>query len=167
VHGVADIDDFRSFTDIEFKQTYSVSADIETPITLSTIIIKKHLSIQSWYGKSLLEFSGDPIHVFYYLTPESLTIWRRIQSHRRFETRPPATPLPPATLPPMIPSPAPPTSTFRHSLEINISDYPKLNDETQRRAFDRQLRSTAASHKTLDILTPNMSHHPFCGYIQG
>jgi hypothetical protein len=155
LHGVIDLDDFMSFTDIDFKQTHSVSSDIDTPITLSTVSIKKLLSIQSWYNKLLLEFNGDPIHLFYSLNPESLTIWRRIESNQRFDTRPPATPLPPATLPPMIPLPAPPTSTFRHSIKINISDYPKLKDETQWRAFDRQLRSTAASHDTLDILTPN------------
>jgi hypothetical protein len=37
---------------------------------------------------------------------------------------------------------------------INMADYPKLKDETQWRAFDHKLRSTAASHDTLDILTP-------------
>jgi hypothetical protein len=116
------------------------------PISLSTVLIKKLLSIQSWYGKLLLEISGDTIHLLYYLT---LTIWQSIESHQRFESQPPATPLPPATLPPMILLPAPPTSTFRHSIKISNSDYPELKDETQWRTFDRQLRSTAASHASL------------------
>jgi hypothetical protein len=155
MHGVFDIDDFMSLHPIDFKQTYSVSTDIDTPIHLSSILIKKLISIQAWYAQIIQEFRGDPIHLFLSLTPESLTIWRRIESHQRFETRSPAMPIPPASLPPMIPSPVPPSSTFRHSIKINISDYPKLKDETQWRAFDRQLRSTAASHDTLDILTPN------------
>ena len=44
------------------------------------------------------------------------------------------------------------TSSFRNSIKINISDYPKLKDETQWRTFNRLLRATAASHDTLDVL---------------
>jgi hypothetical protein len=55
----------------------------------------------------------------------------------------------------MIPSPAPFTSIFRHSIKINISGYPKLKDETQWCAFDCELRFTAASHNTFVILSPN------------
>jgi hypothetical protein len=35
-----------------------------------------------------------------------------------------------------------------------ISDYPKLKDETQFRAFDSLLRFTAASHNKIDVLNP-------------
>jgi hypothetical protein len=44
---------------------------------------------------------------------------------------------------------------FGHSIKINISIYPKLKDETRWRAFDCQLRSTAACHYTIDVLTPS------------
>jgi hypothetical protein len=63
-------------------------------------------------------------------------------------------PLPPTPTPPVVPSSAPASSSFLHTIKINISDYPKLKDETQSHAFERQLCSTAASHNTTDILNP-------------
>jgi hypothetical protein len=52
---------------------------------------------------------------------------------------------------------APPStsSTFRHSTKINISNYPKLKEETKCRAFYGLLRFTAASHVTIDVLLPS------------
>jgi hypothetical protein len=52
-------------------------------------------------------------------------------------------------------SSAPSSSSFWHSFKANISDYPKLKDETQWRDFDHQLSCTAASHFTINILTPH------------
>jgi hypothetical protein len=52
----------------------------------------------------------------------------------------------------MVTPPAPTASSFQHSIKTNISYYPKLKDETQWPAYNCQLRSTAASHKTIDVL---------------
>jgi hypothetical protein len=46
---INDIDDFMSFTDIDFKQTYSVTSNPDIRITFSTILVKIILSVQSWY----------------------------------------------------------------------------------------------------------------------
>jgi hypothetical protein len=50
MHSINDIDDFMCFTDIDFKQTYSVTSNPDTPITLATILVNQLLSIQSWFG---------------------------------------------------------------------------------------------------------------------
>jgi hypothetical protein len=157
IHGINDIDDFMCFTDIDFKQTYSVTSDPDIPITLSTMLVKILLSFQSWYGNVQQEYHGDTIHLFYSLTTESLILWRRINSLKSFDLSTPPIPTATTPTPPVVPSstPAPASSRFWHSININISDYPKLMDETQWRVFVCQLRSTAASHNTIDILTPN------------
>jgi hypothetical protein len=76
IHGINDIDDFMCFTAIAFNQIYIVASNPDIPITLSTILSKKNLSIQSWYGHVQQNYPGDPIHIFYSLTTESLTQWR-------------------------------------------------------------------------------------------
>jgi hypothetical protein len=63
MHGVTDIDDFMSFTDIGYK-TYGVDSEPDTSLALSTILVKNLLSIQCWYGNCLQAFNGDPIHFF-------------------------------------------------------------------------------------------------------
>jgi hypothetical protein len=39
-------------------------------------------------------------------------------------------------------------------MKANIVDYIKLKDDSQWRVFNRQLRPTAASHDTLEVLDP-------------
>jgi hypothetical protein len=78
-----------------------------------------------------------------------------MQSIERYEISTPAMPLPPAPSPPVVPSSAPSSSIFWHSIKINISDYPKLRDGIQWCDFDRQIRSTAARHDTIEIIIPN------------
>jgi hypothetical protein len=154
IHGINDIDDFMCITQIDFKQTYSVTSNSDIPITLSTTLVKKLISDQSWYGHAQQEYPGDPNHLIYSLTTESLTLLRCIQTLKRFDLSTPAMPTPTAPTPPVVHSSAPASSSFWHNLKINISDYPKLKDETPWRAFDCQQHSTAASHNTIDNLTP-------------
>jgi hypothetical protein len=59
MHGVTNIDDFISLRAIDFKQTFRVSSNLDTPISISTVLIKKLLSVQAWYCKVPLEFSGS------------------------------------------------------------------------------------------------------------
>ena len=54
---------------------------------------------------------------------------------------------------PPVPETTPSTS-FWHNIKINISDYPKLKDDSQWRTFNRPITLTAASHDTLDVLDP-------------
>jgi hypothetical protein len=56
-----------------------------------------------------------------------------------------------------LPTPIPtaPAPSFHCNVKINVSDYPKLKDESRRHTFNRTLRTTAASHDTLDVLTPS------------
>jgi hypothetical protein len=43
-------------------------------------------------------------------------------------------------------------------MKVNIADYIKLKDDPQWRFFNRQLRETAASHDTLEVLNPLLYH---------
>ena len=144
-HGIEDINDFMSFSVEDFGNPYSTLDNPTALLSLSTSLIKKLLSVQSWYVSKLQESGGATFTIFYSLTQDTLTAWRNAQMLTRFSIEPTA----PST--PKISQIAP---SFRNSIKINISDYPKLKDETQWRAFNRQLRATAASHDTLDILDP-------------
>jgi hypothetical protein len=94
IHGIDDIDDFMCFTDLDFKQNYSDTSNPAIPITLSTILVKRLLSIQSWYCHMQQEYPGEPIHLIYSLTTESLTVWRRIETLKRFDLGTPTFPSP-------------------------------------------------------------------------
>jgi hypothetical protein len=109
--------------------------------------------VQTWYGSKLQDYNGDPVPIYYSLTTTSLTSWHQAVTTQRFAQRTSSVSFI-NTLPAMVTTPVPASSTFWHSIKINISDYPKLKDETQLRAFDRLLRSTAASHDTIDLLNP-------------
>ena len=105
--------------------------------------------MQSWYAYMLQDDGNDPVIVVYSLTPKTLSAWRRNQVVQRFSTDSSSNPPPPS-----VPETSPSTS-FWHTVKINISDYPKLKDDIQWRTFNRQLHSTAASHDTLDVLDPS------------
>jgi hypothetical protein len=107
----------------------------------------------------------EDVDSFFLLTAASFNDWRQIQNHIcitatfvTFDPSPVTSYEPPvvsssATLP--APTPIAPAPSFQRNLNINVSDYPKLKDESQWRTFNRTLRTTAASHDTLDFLTPN------------
>jgi hypothetical protein len=128
-HGIEDINDFMSFSVEVFGNPYSTLDNPTVLLSLSTSLIKKLLSEQSWYVSKLQEPGGATISIFYSLTPDLLNSWRNIQVLTRFSLE---TPTP-------SPNPSPTAPNFRNSIKINISDYPKLKDETQWRAFNRQL----------------------------
>jgi len=145
-HGIEDINDFMSFNVEDFGNSYSTLENPTAHLSLSTTLIKKLLSVQSWYVSQLQGKDSATIAIFYSLTPDILNSWRNIQVLSRFSVEPPKS----------TPNLSSSTPSFRNSIKINISDYPKLKDETQWRAFNRQLRSTAASHDTLDVLDPTI-----------
>lgn len=165
-NGIEDIDDFMSFTELDFNKPYKQLNNPENLDSLSPTLVKKLLSVQTWYGSRLCDSEQDNLTTFYSLSIDELNIWRRNQARLRFSNDWPTpfrltgtTPellTPPTSLPATTPSLSTPTaSSFRSSIKINVSDYPKLKDETQWRTFNRQLRATAASHDTLDILDPS------------
>ena len=159
-NGIEDIDDFMSFSDVDFDKSYSTIEDPTISQRLSPILIKKLMSVQSWYGSCVTESEENNLVIFYSLTPMLLNSWRRKQVRVRFSNDLPYPPqvvssaYPPLPVTP-VSSPTPASSSFRNSIKINISDYPKLKDETQWRTFNRQLRATAASHDTIDVLNPS------------
>jgi hypothetical protein len=157
-HGISDINDFMSFTEVDFNSLYRSLDDPETQLSLSIGLIKKLLSVQSWYVSRLADSDDNPLDIIYSLTPELLSSWRNLQVLQRLSLVTSPLLSPPST--PSSSSPSPVTPSFRNSIKINISDYPKLKDETQWRSFNRQLRSTAASHDTLDILDPTYVPSP-------
>jgi hypothetical protein len=47
-----------------------------------------------------------------------------------------------------------PINNFRSAIKINLNEYVKLKEDSQWRFFNRQLRATAPSHDTMDVLDP-------------
>jgi hypothetical protein len=125
------MDEFRCFTYIAFKQTYSVTSNHDTTVTISIVFVKKKLlSVLSWNGHVKQEYTGDKMHLFYSVTTETLTLWRRVESLKRFDLSTSFLPTPTAPTPPVVPSSSPDSSSFWHRFKINISDNPKLKDGT-------------------------------------
>jgi hypothetical protein len=114
-------------------------------------LIKKLLSVQTWYGYTLQDEANDPVKVVYSLTVNTLNTWRRNEVVQRFITNslPPTAPIPTS-----VPSPSQAFPSFHSTIKINILEYPKLEDDNQWRTFDRQLWTTAASYDTMDVLDP-------------
>jgi hypothetical protein len=128
------------------------------------------LSVQIWYAMKLSESQDDfeDLETFFSLTVDTLNSWRRAQNFRRINgidkdanpsaksdiPSPVVSSTPPISSPAYV-APAPVVSSFCSNIKINISDYPKLKEDSQWRAFNCQLRETAANHDTLDILYPN------------
>jgi len=130
-HGIEDLHDFMSFNIDDFGNSYSTLDNPDTHLSLSTSLIKKLLSVQSWYVLQLQESNDDPLVIFHSLTVSVLQSWRNLQAIQRLSISDSVV----ATTPK-----SPPTSpSFRNSIKINISDYPKLKDESQWRSFNRQL----------------------------
>ena len=71
-HGVEDINDFMYFTVVDFGNSYSTLESPTTLLSLSTSLIKKLVSVQSWYVKQLEESNDDDFVIFYSLTTEIL-----------------------------------------------------------------------------------------------
>jgi hypothetical protein len=153
-HGINDIDDFKSFDELDFIKDYSV-IDPPSNRAFSSISIKKLLAVQTRYGTRLQDYNGDPFLIYYSLTTASLTSWRRTTTTQQFAQQTSSVSFI-ETPTAMVTTPVPAPSTFWHSNKINISDYPKLEDETQWRAFERLVHSAAASHDTIDVLNPHM-----------
>jgi hypothetical protein len=54
------------------------------------------------------------------------------------------------------PIPTAPAPYFQRNVKKHNADYPKLKGEAQWRTFNHALHTSAASHDTLDVLTPNV-----------
>jgi hypothetical protein len=70
------------------------------------------------------------------------------------------TPVAPVASPPpaVVVAETPPSNNFRSAIKINLNDYVKFKEDSQWRTFNCQLRATAASHDTMDILN-HLLHH--------
>jgi hypothetical protein len=152
-YGIEDFDDFMSFEEVEFDKHYNNLSNPDMLLSLSTSLINKLLSVQSWYAYMLQYDDNDPVNVVYSLTTKVLSTWRRNQVEQRLSTDS-SFKTPPPSVAETTPSTTVPSPSFWHNIKINISDYPKLKDDTQWRTFNCQLHYTAASHDTLDVLDP-------------
>ena len=163
--GILDLVDFMSLDEVDFKETYSNTVSESNHLT--PMLVKKLLSVQSWYAAQMSSFPDvfEDVDTFFLLTAASFNDWRRSQNHIRITATPlmfdpsPVTSYDPAVVSSSTALPAPtptaPVPSFQRNVKINVADYPKLKDESQWRTFNRTLRTTAASHDTLDVLTPN------------
>ena len=136
--GVHDIDDFMSIPDEIFKSKYSVEDGSSGKEEVLKFVMQNKLNLlQQWF----ISQDDQELKTWYSLTPDLFNNFRKQQTLKRFE---------PVISTPVLPTPS--TPSFRSSIKINLSDYPKLKEDTQWRSFNRQFRATAASHNTLDIL---------------
>jgi hypothetical protein len=68
----------------------------------------------------------------------------------------PVTPVTPvASVTPVVAAVPPPSNNFRSAIKIILNDYVKVKEDSQWRTFNCQLRPTAASNDTMDILNPS------------
>jgi hypothetical protein len=76
-----------SFDKVDFNQPYSTLDKPDTLLSLSSCLIKKLLSLQSWYGYMLHDAANDPVN--------TLNTWRRNEVAQCFSTNssPPTAPL--------------------------------------------------------------------------
>jgi hypothetical protein len=73
-NGIEDFKDFMSFHVVAFNQPWCALENPNTLLSLSSSLIKKLLSVQSWYGYRLQDETNDSVKVVYSLTvnmPES------------------------------------------------------------------------------------------------
>ena len=140
---VFDINAFLTLDEIDFKTRYSTTSSTLQK-SLSPAIIKKLVNLQRWYASLV----SPDVSSWFSLTADDFQAWCITTNLQRLSVTPvvPSTPIPPASTTP---------SSFRSSIKVNISDYVKLQNDSQWRVFNRQLRATAAIHDTLDILDPS------------
>jgi hypothetical protein len=139
---VFDINAFLTLDDSDFKTAYRTSSST-TLKTLSNVLVKKLVNLQRWYASQV----SPDVSTWFKLTADDFQAWCITSNLQRFSISPvvPSAPVPST---PTIPS-------FRSSIKVNISDYVKLQNDSQWRVFNRQLRATAAIHDTLDVLDPS------------
>jgi hypothetical protein len=145
--GVIDVYDLLSIQDADLQLTFE-TPDLVNPLILVAtkllpITARKILQLQEWYNTQ-----QSPDHTTWFqLTPEIFNQWRSTPRTSMVTAAGPATVPTTGTLQGASPS-------FRQNVKINISDYPKLKEDQQWRAFNRQLKATAANHDTLEVLDP-------------
>ena len=141
---VFDINAFLTLDEVDFKTSYS-PASSSTQRSLSPAIIKKLVNLQRCYASLV----SPDVSSWFSLTADDFQAWCITTNLQRLSVVTPVVPT----------APIPPASTtppsFRSSIKVNISDYVKLQNDSQWRVFNRQLRATAAIHDTLDILDPS------------
>jgi hypothetical protein len=91
-NGVLDLIDFMSLSEIDLKETYSNT--VSESNTLSPMLVKKLLSVQSWYAAQMTSFPDvfDDVDTFFLLTAASFNDWRRSQNLLRITAAPPPLP---------------------------------------------------------------------------
>jgi hypothetical protein len=97
----------------------------------------------------LQDARNDPVKVVYSLKVNTLNTWRWNEVTQCFSTNysPSISPIPIS-----LPSPSQESPNFCSSIKINILAYSKLKDDNQWRTCNCQMRKTAASHDTTDVL---------------
>jgi hypothetical protein len=75
-NGIEDFDDFMSINEEDINQPYSTFSNNDTLLSLSPALIKKLLSVQSWYCCILHDDDNDPIIIVYSSTTNILSTWR-------------------------------------------------------------------------------------------
>ena len=143
-YGVFDINCFLTLDDSDFKSTYSTIANPKQR-NLSPSVVKKLVNLQRWYAS---QPSPDE-SLWFLLTAVDFQSWCITQNLQRLAITSPVTSAVPSST-----ATVPPSSSFRSTIKVNISDYVKLQNDSQWRVFNRQLRATAACHDTLEVLDP-------------
>jgi hypothetical protein len=75
-YGILDLVDFLSLDEVDFKETYSNT--VSESNYLSPLLVKKLLSVQSWYAAQMSSFPDgfEDVDTFFLLTAASFNDWR-------------------------------------------------------------------------------------------
>ena len=138
-YGVFCINAFLTLDDNDFKSQYSASSTLKRSLPPS--VVKKLVNLQRWYAS----LSTPSVASWFSLNEVDFQSWCITQNLQRLAI---------SSAPSVVISTPSSTASFRSSVKINISDYFKLQNDSQWRVFNRQLRATAAIHDTLDVLDP-------------
>jgi hypothetical protein len=135
----------------DFKNPYSYAMDTTKFYLLSPSVTKMLCALQLWYVSQLSpELSNQFI-----LTATEFQKFRIAYSTQQLTST--VTPVAPVASPPpaVVVAATPPSNNFCSAIKISLNDYVKFKEDSQWRTFNRQLRATAASLDTMDILNPS------------
>jgi hypothetical protein len=145
-NGIADLYDFMSSSDSDFKTPYSPTPlDPNPTIYLSSTLVKKLLSVQLWYSIKFSDAQDDieDLETFFSLTVDTFNSWHIAQNFRRingnekddyrsakYDMPSPVVSSTPPISSPVYVAPAPVVPSFRSNIKINIPYCPTLNQES-------------------------------------
>jgi hypothetical protein len=87
-YGIWDLVDFRSLDEVDFKETSSNA--VSESNYLYPMLVKKLISVQSWYAAQMSSFPDvfEDVDTCFLLTAASFHDWRRSQNHIRITDTP-------------------------------------------------------------------------------